>query len=255
MFFIISKLLYFIVSPLTWIIFFLAAGFFIKNQSKKRKSFILGFVLLLVFSNPFIKNAAFRCWEISSVKTSSITEVYDVGVMLGGAMRYYNNQTERVVYGTSVDRLIQTISLYRDGKIKKIIISGGSGLLLRQEYKEADLLKEVMIKLGVQPDDIIKENTSKNTYENAVNTADLLKKDFTGKKILLVTSAYHMRRSLACFKKAGVTSDPFSVDENSGKGIYTLDKLIVPETENLQAWDLLLHEMIGYFVYKIAGYA
>lgn len=195
-----------------------------------------------------------RTWEVPSMKANSFSQPFDVGVMMGGAMRYYNSDMERVVYGSGADRLMQCIDLYKKGKIRKILISGGSGLLTDQRFKEADLLRNVLISTNIPSGDIYIENLSKNTYENALFSAAILKKDFPGQKILLITSAYHMRRSMACFEKQGITVTPFSVDEQSGRGQYTPDKLIIPDVFYLEGWDKLIHEWIGYVSYKIAGY-
>ncbi|MEO5569996.1 MAG: YdcF family protein, partial [Bacteroidia bacterium] len=211
MFFIFSKILYFIFSPLNWIIAFLLIGIFIRNSKRKKKCIITGILLLIVFSNPFILNLFMRAWEIPSRRIDSINKPYDAGVLLGGAMRYYNSEMDRVVYGSAVDRFIQCIKLYREGKIKKIFISGGSGLLLDQKYKESELLEKILLEMNVPEQDIVIENKSRNTRENALFSVEILKKDFAEQKFLLVTSGYHMRRSLACFKKAGIKADPFSV--------------------------------------------
>jgi uncharacterized SAM-binding protein YcdF (DUF218 family) len=254
MFFIFSKILYFIFSPLNWIIAFLLMGLFTKKAARKKKFITTGIVLLILFSNPFILNTFMRTWEIPSRRIDSIKIPYDAGVLLGGAMRYYNSEMDRVVYGSSADRFIQCMSLYKKGKIKKILISGGSGLLLQQQYKEAEQLKKVLLEMNIPDQDILIENQSKNTRENALFSAQILKKNFPGNKILLITSGYHMRRSLGCFKKAGINPDPFSVDEHSGKRQFTPDKLIIPDVAILQYWDILLHEWIGYVSYWIAGY-
>jgi uncharacterized SAM-binding protein YcdF (DUF218 family) len=254
MFFILSKILYFIFSPLTWIVAFLLIGLFTKKPNRKKRFYVTGIVLLILFSNPFLLNKTMHAWEIPSRRIDSIKEEYDVGVLLGGAMRYYNSEMDRVVYGSSADRFIQTVSLYKKGKIKKILISGGSGLLLEQKYKEAELLKKVLLEMCIPDQDILIENNSKNTHENALFSAGILKKDFSGKKILLITSGYHMRRSLGCFKKTGIPVDPFSVDEHSGNGQYTPDKLFIPDVAILESWNILLHEWGGYFSYWLAGY-
>jgi uncharacterized SAM-binding protein YcdF (DUF218 family) len=254
MFFILSKILYFIFTPLNWIIAFLLIGLFAKKVGRKKKFITTGILLLLFFSNPFILNFSMRAWEIPSRRIDSIKEPYSAGVMLGGAMRYYNSTMNRVVYGTAVDRFIQCIYLYREGKIKKIFVSGGSGLLLEQRYKEAELLKKVLLEMNIPEQDIVIENKSKNTRENALFSAEILKKDFANEKILVITSGYHMRRSLACFKKVGINAEPFSVDEHSGKGQFTIDKIIIPDADILEGWDILFHEWIGYVSYWMAGY-
>lgn len=189
-------------------------------------------------------------WEIPSQKSSSIKEPYDVGILLGGAIKYYNTEMERIVYSSGADRFIQTIELYKEGKIKRVLISGGSGLLVSQQYKESDLLKKILLKMSFPEEDIIIENDSKNTYENAKLSAEILKKDFPGKKKLLITSAFHMRRSLACFKKQGLSPHPYAVDARLGSRRYTPDKIIIPDTECLMLWDVLFHEWIGFISYS-----
>src|SRR5205085_7732741 len=103
--------------------------------------------------------------------------------------------------------------------------------------------------------DIITENQSKNTYENALFSSRILKQDFKGEKILLITSAFHMKRTMECFKKQGIMGDPYSVDEHSGMIQWMPNKSIIPDAEVLEGWDILMHEWVGYLSYKIMGYA
>lgn len=195
-----------------------------------------------------------HAWEIPVRKSSTITKPYDIGVVMGGSMRYYDTDAGRIVYSNSVDRMLQALQLYHDGHIHKILLTGGSGFVNFQEWKESGLIAEVLLKSGVKQEDIILENNSRNTYENAVMSARIIKNMQQKPTVLLITSASHMRRSMACFQKAGISPDPFSVDVRSGAGIYTPDKLIQPDAENLLTWDHLIHEWIGMLMYKLAGY-
>ena len=70
----------------------------------------------------------------------------------------------------------------------------------------------------------------------------------------MITSAFHMRRSLRCFEKVNLKVEPFSVDTRSATYINTIDKIIQPDAECLTQWDLLLHEWIGILMYKVMGY-
>ena len=210
--------------------------------------------MLLFFTNPFIINQVLQYWETPSTNASTIKEPYDVGIVLGGSMRYYNAETERVVYGSSVDRMLQAIVLYQDKKIKKILLSGGSGYVLLKDWREATWLAQVLYKCCIPKEDVIIEKESRNTYENATYTASILKPGSYGKNFLLITSATHIRRSLMCFDKAGLAVTPFPVDERSGKGLYTPDKIIIPNADHINDWDVLIHEWIGIVTYKIAGY-
>jgi uncharacterized SAM-binding protein YcdF (DUF218 family) len=252
MFFLISKIFDFITNPVCWMLGILIWALLSKNQQHKKRLLLLLLLMMTFFSNPWITEKAIAAWEIPPVKSESL-EVYDVGVVLGGSMRYYDNTTKRVVYSSSVDRLLQSIRLYREGKIRKILLSGGSGYVNYPDWKESIFLEKVLKECAVPEQDIILEKNSRNTYENAVESAKLIKEG-NKKKVLLITSATHMRRTLACFRKAGVDGDAFSVDARSGADIYTLDKIIKPDSEHISSWDVLLHEWIGMVMYKMAGY-
>jgi len=256
MFFLLSKILDVIISPLVWIIFIGIWSFviFFKKREISRKLLLFNVLSLLFFTNPFIANSLMKSWETPALSAASIQKPYDVGIVLGGSMRYFDRSTNRVVYSSSVDRLIQALQLYHDKKINKILLSGGSGFVNFQEWKESGLLSEVLLKSGVKQEDIILENNSRNTAENATMSADILKKSIPNGRFLLITSAFHMKRSLLCFKKAGLPVDPFPVDVRSGGDIYTIDRLIQPDAENITTWDIIIHEWVGIVMYKLMGY-
>ncbi len=254
MFFVASKILDFITNPLSWMLVVLVWAVATKKSVLKRRLMISLLAMMLFFSNPWITEKVVGAWEIAPVGRQTITEPYDVGIVLGGSMRYYDNQTKRVVYSSSVDRLIQGIDLYKSGKIRKILLSGGSGYVNFPEWKESIFLEEVLLQCNIPKEDIILETNSRNTYENAVESAALVKNGKYGNRFLLITSATHMRRSMACFRKAGIEPVPYSVDARSGDDMYTFDKLIKPDSDNISNWDVVLHEWVGMVMYKIAGY-
>lgn len=255
MFFILSKILSFITYPLTWVVAVALYAAFIKDLKRARKIFIASLLLLLFFTNPFIINQLVHAWEVRSYSQKQIDTPYAVGVVMGGSLKFYNSEVGRIVYSSSVDRLLQAVDLYRSNKIGKIFLSGGSGFVNFQNIKEASLLKTTLLNMQIPDSDIVIENESRNTYENAANSAKILKANFAGKKILIITSAIHIRRTKACFVKASIDADYFPVDERSGVGIYTMDKLIIPNIDSMQAWEQLIHECVGMLVYKIQGYA
>ncbi|NNF01797.1 MAG: YdcF family protein [Bacteroidia bacterium] len=254
MFFILSKLLYFIVSPLAWVVILGILVLFTKNPKNKKRRAIIAFALLLFFSNPFILNQVMHSWEPQAMKVSDVKAEYDIAVLLGGAMRYYNSETDRLVYGSSVDRVMVCAELYHEEKVKKILISGGSGSMVFQDMKEAPLLAKTFRDAGVANDDIIMESESRNTHENAIESAKILKDRYPGARVLLVTSAYHLPRSIACFEKQGIEVTGFPCDQHSGKQFFTPDRLLIPHAVNLVTWEKLLHEWLGFIVYKVTGY-
>jgi uncharacterized SAM-binding protein YcdF (DUF218 family) len=85
-------------------------------------------------------------------------------------------------------------------------------------------------------------------------TKPLLEKNFPNGKFLLITSGYHMRRSLACFQKIGIAVTPYSTDRLGGKPKFVFDHLLLPNLHALETWQVIIHEMTGLVMYKVAGY-
>lgn len=193
-------------------------------------------------------------WEIPLYNSASITEPYNVAILLGGSMRYNDSVIGRPIYSHSVDRLIQCTSLYKSGKVKKILVSGGSGFLMRPYEKESVVIAKVLMDSGIPAEDIIIENESRNTYENALFSTAIINKKFPGSTVLLITSAFHMRRSAACFENAGLKVVPFPVDRKSNITVNSLDRILLPEANSLVTWDILVHEWVGWIIYKWQGY-
>ena len=192
-------------------------------------------------------------WERAPVPLKEL-EDYDVAIVLTGITRAYKSPHDRVYIEKGADRVLHTLQLYKTGKIKKIVISGGSGLLINKNKDvESENLKKIFLLGGVNEADLFLEDKSRNTHENAVFTAQLLKEKFPGQKYLLVTSAFHMRRAEACFRKEKVSFDIYPAD------FYTDDpdfyyKDIIPSPRALVLWEILTREVSGFVVYKLAGY-
>ncbi len=255
MFFICSKLLAFLIMPLVWIVALMNYALWTKIIKRKTKTFLAAFLLLIAFSNTFLVDCVLRIWEIPTVKESELKGSFDIGIVLGG-MLSYDSQLDRMQFSKSTDRLMQAIQLYKDGIIKKIFITSGSGSIRYPDIKEAPLLKKYLLTIGIPEDDIILESESKNTRENALFSAPIIKKIAPNAKCLMITSAFHMRRGIGCFNKVGIKATPFSTDRYSGgPRRWDLDFLFVPNIEAFQAWTVLIHEMSGYYIYKIFGYA
>jgi uncharacterized SAM-binding protein YcdF (DUF218 family) len=157
-------------------------------------------------------------------------------------------------FGEATDRLTEGLILYRTGRIKTIIISGGSGRLI-DDTRESVLAKAFLINNCGVPDSVVYIDTvSRNTYENAVESKKLMHAEGL-KSAIIITSAWHMRRAEGCFKKLGMDVDIHPTD-----GLYNIQKfyltdLIVPDTRNIVKWENLMHEIVGVIVYKLYGYS
>ncbi len=253
MFFIISKLLAFIIAPVVWVTALLIWALLAKDPKKKRKLVIITFVVFYFFSNSFIVDECMRPYETPAIQESDIKGTYDVGIVLGGMIEY-DPTFVRPQFNRAVDRLMQAINLYKDGKIKRILISGGSGSILEKNMLEAVILKNYMIKLGIPDSIIIVEKYSKNTHENAVYSKKVLDSLHITGRCLLITSGFHMPRSIRCFKKVGMEVTPYSSDRYSGPRKFVFDHVFIPSTGALDEWNVILHEWLGMLTYKISGY-
>ena len=253
MFFIISKLLAFIIAPIVWVTALLIWALLTKDARKKRKLVIITFIVFYFFSNSFIIDEFMRPYETPAIQESAITGKYDAAIVLGG-MIAYDPSFVRPQFDRAVDRLMQAVSLYKDGKVRRIFISGGSGSVLEKNVLEGAILHDYLIKLGIPDSSIVVEKYSKNTHENATFSKPILDSLNKHGRFILITSAFHMPRAMRCFKKVGINVTPFSADRYSGPRKFVFDYMFIPATGALDEWNVLLHEWIGMGMYKIAGY-
>jgi uncharacterized SAM-binding protein YcdF (DUF218 family) len=252
MFFILSKVLFCLIMPITWILAFLVYGMVTKNAKRRRVSLGLCLGVLLVFSNSFLMNEAWLLWEKEPVPVKKLG-VYDAGIILTGFTSLEKSPHDRVYTNKGTDRFLHTVMLYKTGHIRKIIVSGGLGLLRETKFSEAAEVRTLLLLAGVPEADILVENKSHNTYENAQFTRQLLRQHPELKTLLLVTSAFHMRRASACFTKAGLPHTIFPADFYSSDPFFRIENLF-PSEEALSEWSHLVREVGGYLVYKVMGY-
>src|SRR5437016_10268619 len=126
MFFILSKILAFLFTPVTWIVTLLLIALFSKKPKRKKKSLVAATAALLFFSNSFLFDEVMREWEIPVMKDSELKPSYDAGIVLGGLMML-DPKNDRLQFNRRNDRLMQAVILYRKGIIKKIFFTSGSG--------------------------------------------------------------------------------------------------------------------------------
>ncbi|HEX8516976.1 MAG TPA: YdcF family protein [Bacteroidia bacterium] len=252
MFFIFSKILAFLITPLVWLLVLLGWAVFTKDPGRKKKLVRYTFILTLFFSNAFIFDEAVRAWELPATPYEEVKK-YEYGIVLGG-MSSYDPTLQRAQFYRGVDRLIQTVELYRRGNIKKIIFTGGSGSIEHPDMKEGNYVNRYMLYMGIPKEDFLVESESQNTRENATLTRKLIDEKKIDGKMLLITSAFHMRRSIGCFEKAGIDIDSYTTDRYAGPRKFEFDHLFIPNLSAMEDWNNLIHEVVGYITYKIFGY-
>jgi uncharacterized SAM-binding protein YcdF (DUF218 family) len=176
-------------------------------------------------------------------------EKADAIVLLGGAMRGDPRMGILPDLNQYADRLVHAVALYKAGKARQLLLTGGSPPGSRSE---AQLMQDVLAVMGIPPEAIILEDQSKNSHDNAVNSARMLRERGMN-RILLVTSAFHMPRAVPLFERQGLEVIPAPTDfqqvilkSNFPAGI--------PGVKNLYRTTEALHEIVGYQVYRLRGW-
>ncbi|MDX9931631.1 MAG: YdcF family protein [Bacteroidales bacterium] len=254
MFFILSKILAFLFSPITWILALIALALFLRNPKLKKRFLIAALATGLFFTNSFIAKEFMRMWEPEPSSVYSIQIKYDAVIVLGGGIVTTNAQNKTLTFRNNPDRIMQALWLYKNDKADKILISGGSGSMQYPDMLESVLVRVFLIVIGLPSYFFYIYRLSKNTRENAVISEKILNDSIPGGEFLLITSASHMRRSIGCFRNVNLKVDPFPVDLTAGDRSWYWMNLLLPKTDALDIWDELLHEIIGYLTYRIVGY-
>lgn len=255
MFFILSKLLAFLLKPLTWMVALALFGFFTKNKTWRKKSIAALTVMLLVFTNPWLANELARAWETGKRNPDTIIEPYEVGIVLGGYANFNAASPPGVLtFHQAGNRLMAALALYQTGKVKRLLLSGGAGQLLGDAPPEADAVRAFLLQCAVPDSAILVENRSRNTHENAEFSKQMLDSIAPPHRYLLITSSWHIRRAAACFDKTGLRCDTFGTDylteTNRGNWLSWLE----PDWKALLKWELLLKEWAGWLAYRAKGY-
>lgn len=226
----------------------------------QRATKILALVALggiTLFSEPFVATGLARLWEYprTSLAEFSGRNSYAAIVLLGGSLDPVTSKPGAIEGNDSFERVVSTAELYRNKAASRIIVSGGSGSLAFPDAREAPYLAEFLKFMGVPASAIQIEDKSRNTYENAVYTKRLLVSDMSGaqqkSRVALVTSAWHMRRAAAIFRKAGIDFDSYSVDSLAQPLQMPTD--LFPDAWALTRTTRILREMIGYIAYWMMG--
>jgi uncharacterized SAM-binding protein YcdF (DUF218 family) len=176
----------------------------------------------------------------------------DAIVVLGGGMTPARGDRGYPDLDEAADRFWHAARLYHRERAPRIIVSGGN-VWAAEGGTEADAAIGFLTDLGVPRDAILREGRSRNTRDNAVYSAELLG-SVEARHILLVTSATHMHRALAAFRRAGIHATPAATDYPMPDA-RPLALRLLPDAEALAASTRSLKEYLGFWVYRLRGWA
>ncbi len=251
MFYLMSKLLEPFLQPFNWLLLGMVIAVW---KSRGRMRGLIGGLLLglILLGSPWLSNAAYRAWEICDRPKVVKTNDYDAVIVLGGGTVYSTDLAGNDLHLNNSDRLYQGMRLWQKGAAPRILLTGGGDPL-----SEADLGRRVLLTMGIPDSAILVEPSSRTTWENASLTAALVQKHpdlFPRKRLLVVTSALHLRRAVWCFERCGLSATAYPCDV-SGSGTPPaewLDKILwnLPSAGVFCSWDALIHEWIGILSYR-----
>lgn len=250
--FLLFKILLFLFRPLIWVLVLFAIATFTKNEKRRKRFLTAGFLVLLFFTNPFLIRKCIELYETMPVQLSSSTK-YNTGILLGG-MVSYNRKDGNGYFNPAADRFIQTAILYKKGQINSIIVAAGNGYITKNKFSEALFVKERLTTLGIPPEKIYTDTSSRNTLENAVYTKKIIDSFKIPGPHLLISSAMHLPRAKLVFGKVGITADLYSCDFVSKRVSNNfLEDYLLPSAYALSNWDNFIKEIAGSIVYKITS--
>ena len=257
MFYFLSKLLLFLIQPLNWIFGLLLLALVVKPAKWKRRCLRISIGLALAMTNPLLSNLALWLWEAPAVKIADIPDGYTTALVLGGFLAYSGREEEDfITFNEFGNRLANALELWGEGRVQFMLLSGRYGpepdLRDATENEAVRYLKRT----GFPMDQLLVEYRSKNTYENIIFSKELLTTtQLAEDRILLLTSAFHMRRALATSTRQGLRCTPFPTDRLRHPLSWNPVDWLIPSSYALHVWELLIKEWVGMGMYKITGYA
>ncbi|HEY9612981.1 YdcF family protein [Allocoleopsis sp.] len=217
-------------------------------------------MVLLLASNSWVANGLVQSLEWQQLPPKTVPTA-DAIVILGGATKSAFPPRPGVDLSEQGDRVLYGAQLYREGKAPLVIASGG-----RIEWRgggpsESADMAQILKTVGVPSSAILQDPTSLNTHQNAVNVKKIIQERGI-RRILLVTSAMHMPRSLRIFQRQGIDAIPAPTDflvsqqelEEPNSSAQAIMLSLIPDTERIDRTTRALKEYIGMAVYRLRGW-
>ncbi len=251
MFFWLSKALEAFLSPLVWALALAGAGALLRRRRSGTALLVLAPAVLVAFSIEPVADRLMAAVEGGARTTYRPDVVYDAVVVLGGMVDAdASRATGDVELTEAADRVVRGFELYRAGRARNVLLSGGLVFPQRGDVAEADRLAAKLAVWGVPPDRIAVERTSRNTRENAIESAKLAAAR-GWRTLLLVTSYAHLPRAVGCFRAVGLEPDALPVDRRAGDG---QGRPWLPRAASLAKSTEAIRELAGRASYWVAGY-
>jgi uncharacterized SAM-binding protein YcdF (DUF218 family) len=254
MFFALSKVFWIIADPINLLLICLCIGalFLLIGWQKWGRRIVVSVVSVwLLLAVVPIGSYMYISLENRFPVVKWLPENVDGIIALGGVVNQFVTEARgQVAIGGAAERLTEFAKLAKRYPNAKAVFTTGSGSLTRQDIKEADVVSPLLENLGLRPFRVIYENQSRNTHENATLSKEMLKPK-KNETWILITSGFHMPRSVGVFRKAGWNVIPYPVDFNTTGEVPEI--ISFNTGAGLGRFSTALHEWIGLLVYYLTG--
>jgi uncharacterized SAM-binding protein YcdF (DUF218 family) len=253
--FLASKLLWLLAQPLSLIFVLLILSFIFGAAGFQRVyGFLSGLAATLFFFTLFTSTGAVMLQGLENriPRPASLPPNLSCVIILGGS--FENEVIAKrggIELNQAADRFVEGLKLAQTHPAARILISGGDGSFSGQYDGDAQTSTAFFSTFGIAPERLIREDQSRTTFENAANTKQLLEANGLS-DCILITSAFHMPRSVGLFRKLGIAVTPWPVDyRTSGNLVLGLD--FSQPSLNAQLTTTALREWMGLIVYYVSG--
>lgn len=220
----------------------------------------LALIVLLVASNSWVATGLVKSLEWQQIPKGELPTA-DAIVILGGGTKPDFPPRPTVDLSEQGDRVLYGGQLYREGKAPLVIASGGRVAWKGGGPSESADMAQILTSIGVPASAIVQDPTSLNTYQNAVNVRAILKPRGI-RRVLLVTSAMHMPRSLRIFQRQGIEAIPAPTDflvtqqelDEPTSSLQAILLNVLPDTDRLENTTRALKEYMGMVIYRLRGW-
>ena len=252
--FYLSKILWLIVNPFNIFIFITLFTMFLYFINFRRLSliiYLINFIFIALIS--FLPIGSYLTYIIEKEfhTNTKIPKRVDGILILGGATNpLLFKEFDQISLNGSAERLVESVMIIRKFEKAKVIFSGGSGIVNRSDLDHSQVAKLFYKKIGVDINKIFFEDKSRNTYENIIYSKNIAKPK-KNEIWLLITSAFHMKRSLLIAEKNNWKLVPYAVDFKNTKEFKLTPNINL--LSNLNSFQSGLHEWLGLVSYYLMG--
>ncbi len=235
-----------------------------RKKRGRRRRLIVATVVILLFAfscTGLVGHFALRSLESSYVQLEKIPDDISTIVVLSGGLRIHidSHPQEAELSDSTIYRCIDAAQLYHARKKDAKAPTGSCTILLSGCYSdpnysgvsEAELMRDLIVQLNVSPADIIVEDRSTSTHENALLSSKILRQRGI-ERIALVTDATHMYRASLCFAQQGIEVVPAACHFRATQ-LQCSPALFLPNAHALKNLSIAMHEWQGIVWYKLKG--